>query len=219
MPTAPTPNSRPAHPLPASLPPRRTAPPTASPAITEPSISLLTEDLDGFQALKQSLADEHQPITETEAILVNSMAESHWLANRAQSRTYSCLDPLNGHVANQKLFALYLRYQTTHTRAFHKSVSDLLKLRAEKRKVEIGFEAQKRQAEAQHVKTEQHEMKKQAHYWEVLKKDAQACHQIAQNTLLNLNATKEHPGFQAQYADELAQHGLHKADFQVATAA
>jgi hypothetical protein len=178
-----------------------------------------TEDPNGFEALKQFLKDEHQPTTETESILINTMAESHWLANRAQSLQDTCFDPLNGHIANQKLFALYLRYQTTHARAFHKSLNDLLKLRAEKRKAEIGFEAQKRQADAQRLQTEQHEMKKQAHYWEVLKKDAQACHQIAQNTLLNLNAIKENPGFQTQYAADLAKHGLQKADFQVATAA
>ena len=60
-----------------------------------------------------------------------------------------------------------MRYKTTHTRAFHKCLNDLLKLRAEKRKAEFGFEAQK-------VESERHEMRKQSHYWEILKKDAEA---------------------------------------------
>jgi hypothetical protein len=178
---------------------------------------LSTEDPNGFEALKHSLADEHQPTTETESILINTMAESHWLANRAQILTDSCFDPETGKIANEKMFALYLRYQTSHTRAFHKSLNDLLKLRAETRKAEIGFEAQKRHAEAQRLQTERHEMKKQTHYWEVLRKDAEACHQIAQNTLQNLNAGGEHPGFEAQYAADLAKHDLHRGNFHVAT--
>ena len=162
---------------------------------------LPTEDPLGFEALKQSLLSEHQPTTETEAILVNSMAESHWLANRAQSLTDSCFDSQTGQIADDKKFSLYLRYQTTHTRAFHKSFNDLLKLRAENRKSEIGFEAQR-------LKTEQHEMKKQSHYWDVLRKDGQATHQIIMNTNQLLTASQQHVGFEAQYAAELSKRGV-----------
>ena len=170
---------------------------------------LATEDPSGFEALKQSLLDEHEPESETEFILVRTMAESHWLANRAQSLTDSCFDPATGQIADDKKFALYLRYQTTHTRNFHKSLNDLLKLRAERRKAEIGFEAQR-------IKTEQHEMKKQTHYWDVLRKDAEACHQIAQNTRQNLEAAQQHNGFEAQYAADLAQSGVKKGEFSIA---
>ena len=41
-------------------------------------------------------------------------------------------------------FALYLRYQTTHERAFYKALTELQKLRAERKKEQIGFESQKR---------------------------------------------------------------------------
>ncbi|MDQ2776436.1 MAG: hypothetical protein M3Y57_16200, partial [Acidobacteriota bacterium] len=41
------------------------------------------------------------------------------------------------------------RYQTTHDRAFHKCLNQLAKLRADKRKEQIGFESQKRQQAAQ----------------------------------------------------------------------
>jgi len=105
---------------------------------------LATEDHHGFEALKASLAAEHQPTTETEAILLNTMAESHWLANRAQTLQNTCIDLATGQVTDAKMFALYLHYQTTHTRAFRKALNDFLKLRAEKRKIQIGFEAQKR---------------------------------------------------------------------------
>ena len=89
-------------------------------------ILLSTEDPNGFEALKASLAVEHQPSTETEAILVNGMAESYWLANRAQTLQNTCFDPQTGQITDASLFSLYLRYQTTHTRAFHKSLNDLV---------------------------------------------------------------------------------------------
>ena len=58
--------------------------------------------------------------------------------------------------------ALFLRYQSTHERAFHTCLNDLLKLRAEKRKNEIGFESQKREQEEHTRMQEQHEMKKRS---------------------------------------------------------
>ena len=173
---------------------------------------LPSEDATGFEELKQSLLDEYQPSSVTETILVTTMAESHWLSHRAQRLQDSCFDPETSQIADPKMFSLCLRYQTTHTRAFHKSLNDLLKLRAAKRKEEVGFEAQR-------IKNEQHEMKKQTHYWNVLKKDGEACHQIAKNTLHNLTAAQQFPGFEAQFTADLAQHGLEKGAFGVATAA
>jgi hypothetical protein len=169
---------------------------------------LATEDPNGFEALKAALAAEHLPTTETESILVTTMSESHWLSNRAQNLQATCFDETSGQITDPKLFSLYLRYQTTHTRAFHKSLNDLLKLRAETRKTENGFEAQARKEEELRIKNEQHEMKKQTHYWEVLKKDAEACFRIGQNLTQNHKAAAENPGFEAQYAAELAKHGL-----------
>jgi len=120
----------------------------------------------------------------------------------------SCFDQQTGQITDPKMFTLYLHYQTTHTRAFHKSLNDLLKLRAESRKTQNGFEAQARKEEELRIKNEQHEMKKQTHYWEVIKKDAEACFRIGQNLTQNHKAAAENPGFEAQYAAELAKHGL-----------
>jgi hypothetical protein len=169
---------------------------------------LPTEDPAGFEALQASLAAEHQPAGETESILVTTMAESHWLSNRAQTLQASCFDEATGQIADPKLFSLYLRYQTTHTRAFHKSLSDLLKLRSERRKADVGFEAQNRKAQEIRIKTEKHEMKKQEHYWNVLRKDAEACFRLGQNVIQHSTAAAENPGFEAQYNTELAKHGL-----------
>ena len=166
-------------------------------------ILLSTEDPNGFEALKASLADEHQPSTETESILVNTMAESHWLANRAQTLQNTCLDPQTGQITDAALFSLYLRYQTTHTRAFHKSLNDLLKLRSERRKAENGFEAQNRKKEELRIKNERHEMKKEHHEWDIRLKDAAFCHRAGQNVANFNKAIRENPGFEAQYIAEV----------------
>jgi hypothetical protein len=172
---------------------------------------LSSEDSNGFEALKQSLLDEHQPATETESILVNTMAQSHWLTQRAQHLQDSCMDPDTGAITDDKKFSLYLRYQTTHTRVFHKCLNDLLKLRAEKRKAELGFEAQR-------VQNEKHELKKQSHYWEVLKKDAIACQELSRLASQNIEATKQNPGFEAQYQAELQKRRLEKNFWEAASA-
>jgi hypothetical protein len=119
-----------------------------------------------------------------------------WLANRAQTLQNACFDPQTAQIANEKLFSLYLRYETTHTRAFHKSLNDLLKLRSERRKTENGFEAQARQQEELRLKIERHDMKKQTHYWDVLKKDAEACFRIGQNVGQHHKLAAENPGFE-----------------------
>ncbi|HEX4228306.1 MAG TPA: hypothetical protein VHZ07_06530 [Bryobacteraceae bacterium] len=108
------------------------------------------ENGEEYTALIKALYDEHQPATVTESILVEKMAQHFWTAQRAirlQSISFGDED-------HPKQLALYLRYQTTHDRAFHKCLSDLLKLRAERRKAlesekkaEIGFESQKRKEE------------------------------------------------------------------------
>jgi hypothetical protein len=166
-------------------------------------ILLSTEDPDGFEALKALLAAEHQPSTETESILINSMAESHWLANRAQTLQNTCFDPQTGQITDAALFSLYLRYQTTHTRAFHKCLNDLVKLRSERRKTENGFQAQERKNEELRLQNERHEMKKEHHEWDIHLKNAQLCHRACENVLANFKATRENPNFEAQYIAEV----------------
>jgi len=180
---------------------------------------LTTEDPTGFAALKANLVEEHEPSTETESILVTTMAESHWLAARAQNLQSTCCDANTGQITDPKMFTLYLRYQTTHTRTFHKCLNDLLKLRSEHRKEDLGFEAQARKEEELRIKNEQHEMKKQSQYWEVLHKDAKACHQLTMNLMQQSAARKENPGFQAEYEAELAKHSAKPGTWACAEAA
>ncbi len=106
-------------------------------------VVLDTEDEDDFVKLKASLIEEYEPVTPTEGILVNTMIESHWLANRAMFLAQTATNLETGLIEDPHMFSLYLRYETTHRRAFHKAMNDLLKLRKEMRKAENGFEAQK----------------------------------------------------------------------------
>jgi hypothetical protein len=129
---------------------------------------LATESQSDFDALLAAFREEHQPETLTENALVEAMAQHHWLRRRALALEPSCYDPATGAIADEKQLALSLRYQTTHERAFHKALNDLLKLRAAKRKEQIGFESQQRAEREQIRRQEQHAMKKECHKWKIL---------------------------------------------------
>ncbi|MBV8895495.1 MAG: hypothetical protein JO051_03210 [Acidobacteriaceae bacterium] len=121
---------------------------------------LETENPDAFDLLKRSLRGEYQPQTPTEEILVEKMAQYHWLGQRAQHllTLHVSIDHLD--LPTHQGAAVYLRYQTHFDRLFQRALHDLLKLRAERRKAEIGFESQKR-AQAQETRRESNETRKQ----------------------------------------------------------
>ncbi|HZS53088.1 MAG TPA: hypothetical protein VFA65_01690 [Bryobacteraceae bacterium] len=131
------------------------------------------EHAEDFDRLQQSLRDEHQPTTPTEQILVEKMAQHYWLSQRAQSlQTIVMMDrPFDEEV--QKELAPYVRYHAHFERLFQRALKDLLTLRAEKRKAEIGFVSQQareakelrsqaaetRRAADETRKAEQHQLK------------------------------------------------------------
>src|SRR5690242_10150234 len=121
-----------------------------------------------FLKLLAQFQQEHQPETPNEEALVQAMAEHHWLRHRAMRLEEACFDFTTGQIIDERKLALYLRYQTTHERAFHKALNDLLKLRAEKRKQEIGFERQEHAQANETRKQERHDMKKERHKWEIV---------------------------------------------------
>ena len=134
---------------------------------------LYDENSDKFDELLSRLTQEHDPTTETEVILVRHMAQSEWLRARALSLQADCVQDGLAKEDVAKLGVL-IRYQTTHERAFHRSLKELQSLRKERRNLEIGFESQKlKQAtearaveglnlkkEAQILKREEFEFKK-----------------------------------------------------------
>ena len=108
---------------------------------------LPSESKEDFDRLLANLRHDHQPANTTEDILVERMAQHHWLSQRAihlQTTLFSNETSIEG---NEKAFSLYLRYQTANERAFSKCLHDLLKLRAEARKAEN--EVRKVQLESQ----------------------------------------------------------------------
>jgi hypothetical protein len=160
------------------------------------------EDQDQYDQMLCGLRFEHQPATMTESILVEKMAQSYWLSQRAlylqdQCATDHAHTAFGAHCARsnkelsldeqQKQLALFIRYQTTHDRAFHRALNDLLKLRAARRKAEIGFESQKR-AEAIESRREAAEKRKQeTHKWAVLLAEAKVTHQQVLTSNLELD--------------------------------
>jgi len=134
------------------------------------------EDREAYDMLLCGLRADHQPASVTESILVEKMAQHHWLSQRAVSLQNEAL-------SDPQQLTLFLRYQTTHSRAFHKCLNDLLKLRAEKRRVEIGFESQERKRNEESRKQAAEQRKQDAHKTKLWMLQAQAEHQ----ELLNFN--------------------------------
>jgi len=95
----------------------------------------------------RELRVEHQPSTATEEAIVERLAQHYWLQQRAIRLQNECFSSSEPDEKDLQRLAIYIRYATTHERAFHTCLADLLKLRAEKRKAEIGFESQKQKAE------------------------------------------------------------------------
>ncbi len=84
------------------------------------------EDPADFEALLADLLAEHAPASDTEKLLVQEMAQSYWLMQRAirlqnQAFTETRIDV-------PKL-TLFMRYRTTHERAFYKALNALTKLK------------------------------------------------------------------------------------------
>jgi len=147
------------------------------------------ESGEAYSILLANLHHEHRPDTETERMLVDRMAQHHWLRCRAEGLESGCFRE-DGTV-NEKGLALYIRYRTSHERAFHKCLNELLKLRAEKRKTEIGFESQKRVKEEHTRKQEKQQMAKDRHKWDVLLAEAKVDHQVLRTMNRDMDVTQQ----------------------------
>ena len=119
------------------------------------------ESQNEFDLLLGSLREEHKPSGLTETILVDKMAQAIWLSKRAQMLQHVTFNQELPTCDDQKQLALYLRYQTTNERAFHKCLNALLNLRAENSKQEL-------------------------HRWNVLLAEAKLDHQILQSAMLRM---------------------------------
>jgi hypothetical protein len=137
-----------------------------------------------FDALFASLRLQYRPETPFEVSLVEKMAQHYWLSRRALSLQETCFSVELPLCEQEKQLALYLRYQTTHERAFQRCSDELRKLRNGKRKAEIGFESQQRK-QKEDARKEANETRRQAaenrkqdlHQWAVLLAEAKFTHQ------------------------------------------
>lgn len=99
------------------------------------------EDPAAFEALLAGLLHDHQPVNSTETLLVNQMAQSHWLQQRAVRLQNDCF---NESGVDEKSLSLFLRYGNTHSRAFYKALADLQRLQKERRQAERVQQSPKR---------------------------------------------------------------------------
>jgi hypothetical protein len=117
-------------------------------------VVLPSEDRTAYDDLLLNLNLEFSPSTETEEILVTAMAQHQWLTQRALRLQQPLFETAveTGAPPDAKQLGLYLRYQSTNDRAYHKALSQLLRLRSDRRRSQIGFELQKARNEMQQVK-------------------------------------------------------------------
>jgi hypothetical protein len=111
------------------------------------SSSFITPEENGheFIALLDDLTAEHRPMTPTEQILVEKMAQNHWLTQRAlnlQGEAFLALSLDGQSSAVPANLGLLIRYHTAAERAFHRAHNELVKVQKERRNSEIGFEPQ-----------------------------------------------------------------------------
>ncbi len=122
-----------------------------------------------FDELLANLNQQLAPANETETILVRHMAQHEWLRARALRLQAECVGGGVDNLDSTK-FALFMRYGTTHERAFHQSLNQLQSLRKQERNMEIGIESQRlkqaaeiRSIESQNLRREQFEFKKEVY--------------------------------------------------------
>jgi len=115
------------------------------------------ENEEDYDTLLASMRASLHPSGPFEQLLVEKMAQHQWLSQRALVLQDMCFQRDVPSCDEDRKLALYLRYQTTHERAFHKYLDQLMKLRAEGRKQEIGFESQKAHQAAETRRQEVHE--------------------------------------------------------------
>ena len=100
------------------------------------------ENPEEFKALLAGLTDEYQPVTDTEVILVERMAQHQWLCLRAfrlQGIAFIAEPGKTSEFSIPKSLGLLIRYHTTADRAFHRVHNELVKTQKERKKSEIGF--------------------------------------------------------------------------------
>ena len=104
------------------------------------------------ELLSQFNADQDK----AERAIVERMAEHEWMRRRALHYQNNMLQ-VEGSFRSET-FNLYMRYESQHERAYNSCFNQLLKLRAEKRSAQIGFERQKQLCQQAEERKQRHEI-------------------------------------------------------------
>src|SRR3977135_3133530 len=99
------------------------------------------EDPAAYEALVADFIAQHQPETPGEEIAITDMAHAWWLKTRAIALQ-------NRYIENERMLALYLRYQVTHERAYYRALAELRKLKKERPEQPAGSVSQEDQDDA-----------------------------------------------------------------------
>ena len=83
------------------------------------------ENRDEYDSLCDRLCTEYRASTSFEEDLVGRMAQHYWLVRRALFLQETCFSAEMPLCDQEKQLALYLRYQTTHERAFQRCADEL----------------------------------------------------------------------------------------------
>lgn len=139
---------------------------------------LPNESQEDFDRLLAAYMRDEAPADQEEIEMVQFMAEATWLSRRSvRLQDNAILAIETGALEEQKQakkdLALYLRYMTTHDRAYSRYAAELRKRRNERRKVERGFVSQKHR-EAAEARRHSNEIRKQELHklrcdWQVLR--------------------------------------------------
>jgi hypothetical protein len=117
-----------------------------------------------FDELLKRFLECEKPQDQEEVELVHQMAEASWLSRRSirlQDRCILAIEsgtPAEQKQANKNL-SLYLRYMTTHDRAYSRYATELRKRRNERQRAERGFVSQKLREANEIRKKEMHELR------------------------------------------------------------
>ena len=119
------------------------------------------ESQEDFDELLAGFMQSEEPADQEEAQYIQSMAEATWLSRRAvRLQDQAVLALQCGTPAEQKQaakdLALFLRYMTTHDRAYSRYATELRKHRNDRRKSERGFVSQQHKEAAERRRQELH---------------------------------------------------------------
>jgi hypothetical protein len=116
--------------------------------LTSKQVVIKGENIEEFEALKQSLQDDHKPANTTEQLLVNEIAENYWRLIRARRAEAELLDRDFESVfaGDSTELDKIRRYMTSIERAWHRAIVQLEKLQTARKATELQ-EAETRLAE------------------------------------------------------------------------